>query len=473
MYDISDSYKLKDSTVCPQQLLLDPSNPRIVLLTDDEIDCEPRRLSDEKIQNYILSVVDKEEFHVAEVIKSIRQDGYIPVGNKMIVERVPGSDKFLVLEGNRRTAAIKHLLLEQHLLTPHVLRSLENIAVQELIFTEQGNDSRDQVKFKILGLIHLTGALPWGAMERSCYIYRSYMHNLKAMTGDSCFKYSADCARDVADYLKISIKRVRKELAIFRVYEQLRRDKYPVKPEHYTLIDLAVGTREMNAKYFGLSDESFDFSQTGLGHFGALCLNGDSPINNPQEFKALTMIWSAGTENELSLVESGQESISNIIERLERREARRQFLDQLMDIRDHLEELILADFKDTVSEAKVIKEIRTLVNDRLCSLVGDVSEIEDDNGMEVGYTPKSIDDALRLNLDYLEEAIIEIMKQRPNCTCMRSKLPGYILKEWEIVTRSGPREKFCILAEKAIGRLLAKGVLQSYKAMNDRLRLLV
>jgi hypothetical protein len=473
MLDISEAYELRDSYVHPDQLLLDPANPRIILLTNDEVDFDPERLANDTMQDYILSIVDKEEFHVAEVIRSIRQDGYIPVGNKMIVEKVKNTDKFLVLEGNRRTAAIKQILLDRYSLDARVLKSLEKIPIQELVFTGQGNGTPNQVKLKILGLIHLTGALPWGAMERACYIYRSYITNLRWMMGDNCnFEYSADCARDVGEFLKISIKRVRKELAIFRVFEQLRRDKYKVSPEHYSLLDLAVGTRGINVNYFGLSDDSFEFSRTGLSKFGTLCLNGDSPINNPQEFKGFVRIWNVGTENELSLIESGQESISKILQRLEYREARRQFLDQLMDIRDHLEELILADFRETVNEKKVISEIRSLVNDRLCSLVEDWNETGDDINRDLAFPPSSIDDALRLKLDCFEKPIIEIMKNRPNCTCMRSKLPTYLLLEWGIVTRSAPREKFCALVEKAIGRLLAKGILQPYRAKNDRLRLL-
>lgn len=470
--DISEAYELKDIYVRPDQLLLDPTNPRIVLLTNEEVDGDPKKLANEKIQNYILQIVDKEEFHVAEVTKSIRKDGYIPVGNKMIVERIQGTDKFLVLEGNRRTAAIKHLLQGKHSLAPNVLRSLEKIPVQELHFTEKGNGSREQVKFKILGLIHLTGALSWGAMERAYYIHKSYMNSVKETDGhNNNFVYSADCSRQVAEFLKISTKRVRKDLAIYRVYDQLRSGKYNVKPDHYSLLDLAVGAREMNVAYFGLSERTLEFTKSGLNHFGTLCLENNSPITNPQEFKAFVKIWSNGTENEVSLVESG-EDVFAILERVERRMNRNQFLDQLRDIRDQLEELIPADFRDTAKEAKVIKEIEELVIERLCNLITDSTEIEVDTDVMKVFPPRTIGDALRLNLDQFEKPIIMILKKRPNWTCVRSKLPIYLLKEWEIRTWGEPKEKFCDNVEKAIGKLLAKGTLRAYTAKNDRLRLL-
>ena len=473
MLDIFGAYELRDSYVRPDQLLLDPFNPRIVLLTRDEVESEPRRLADEQVQDYILSVVDKEEFHVADLIQSIRHDGYIPVGNKMIVEKVQGTDKYLVLEGNRRTAAIKHLLLNRHLLDPPVLQSIEKIPVQELLFTGKGKSSPDQVKFKILGLIHLTGALAWGPMERAYYIYKSYMSNLKEMKGNnSNFEYSIDCARDVAEFLKISIKKVRKDLAIFRIFEQLRRGKYNVKEDHYSLLDLSVGTNNLNVTYFGLSKRTLELSGTGLDLFARLCLDKNPPINNPQEFKAFVKIWRNGSEHELSLVESGEESVFAILERVKRRESRNHFLDQLMDIRHRLAELIPADFNETASEVKAIKDIQAIVNGRLCALIVDSSETEVAEDVQPAYPPKTIDEALRLNLDRFERPIRKILRHRPNYSCVRSKLPAYLLQEWQIFTRSGPREKFCVLVENAIGRLLAKGVLQAYKATNDRLRLL-
>lgn len=473
MLDISEAYELRDIYVRPDQLLLDPTNPRIVLLTNEELDGDPKKLASQKIQDYILSIVDKEEFHVAEVTNSIRKDGYIPVGNKMIVERIQGTDKFLVLEGNRRTAAIKHLLLNKQSLAPNVIRSLEKIPVQELLFTEKGNGTREQVKFKILGLIHLTGALSWGAMERAYYINKSYMNSFKAIEGvDGNFMYLRDCAREVAEFLKISIKKVRKDLAIYRVFEQLRSGKHEVKPDHYSLLDLAVGTRKLNDTYFGLCDIALEFSRAGLNKFDKLCLGKNPPINNPQDFKGFVKIWNEGTEHELALAENGDEKIDNILEMIGRRAHRRQFLDQLKDIRGHLEALIPTDFRETEQEVKVIKEIKAIVNDRLCSLIGTGSGIEDEEEVVNDYPPKTIDEALRLNIDLLVKPIIYILRDRPNASCVRSKLPTYLLKEWGIVTRSGPREKFSDVVEKAVGRLLAKGILQAYKATNDRLRLL-
>lgn len=469
--DISEAYELKDIFLRPDQLLLDPTNPRIILSTNDEIDGDPIKLANDKIQDYILQIVDKDEFHVAEVTNSIRKDGYIAVGNKMIVEKIKGTDKYLVLEGNRRTAAIKHLLQDRQSLAPNVRRSLEKIPVQELLFTERGNGSREQVKFKILGLIHLTGALPWGAMERAYYIYRSYMSNVKETHGfNDNFVYYPDCSHQVAEFLKISPQKVRKDLAVYRVYEQLRSGKFNVRPDHYSLLDLAVGAREMNCAYFGLDQNTLEFTKSGLNRFATLCLEKKSPINNPQEFKAFVKIWSNGTENDVSLVESG-DNVFDIWSRVQKRMNRNLFLDQLREIRDQLEELMLAEFRDTAQEVKVIREIESLVNERLCNLITDSIE-DDDIDVKIVFPPKSVKDALRLGLDKYEIPIIEIMKKRPNCTCVREKLPIYLLKVWDIKTWGEPREKFCDHVEKAIQKLLAKGTLQAYTATNDRLRLL-
>ena len=55
--NFSDAYELTDLVVTPDQLLLDPTNPRIVLDTQDDMDFSPEELAEEDIQDYILSVI--------------------------------------------------------------------------------------------------------------------------------------------------------------------------------------------------------------------------------------------------------------------------------------------------------------------------------------------------------------------------------------------------------------------------------
>ena len=102
---ISKYYRLKPIRVKAKQLVLDPNNPRIVLDVDTNRKFAPRELPRPDVQNYILSVINKQGYHIAELIQGIRASGFIDKGDDMIVKRIVGTDKYLVVEGNRRTTA--------------------------------------------------------------------------------------------------------------------------------------------------------------------------------------------------------------------------------------------------------------------------------------------------------------------------------------------------------------------------------
>src|SRR5690348_7625331 len=107
---ISKYYGLKPLTVKPRQLLLDPNNPRIVLDVNTDRKFTLSDLPSTEVQDYILSVINKQAHHIADLIRGIRSSGFVDKGDDMIVKRIPNLNKYLVIEGNRRTTAIKHLL---------------------------------------------------------------------------------------------------------------------------------------------------------------------------------------------------------------------------------------------------------------------------------------------------------------------------------------------------------------------------
>jgi len=364
---ILDAYELHDVVVSPDKLLLDPQNPRIVLKTDRSTDYTLKQLSTREVQDYILSVIDKAEFHVADLISSIRRDGFLDHGNRMILERVPGTDKFMVLEGNRRLTAIKHLSRELGSLSPRVQESLSQIKAQELVLTGKGGYEREEVVFKLLGMLHLDGQLEWGAMERAFYIHRAYMFEFgKHYEGG--FVYDVDCSRECGATLDLAPRTVRTELAIYRVYAQLRGAGLDVREDHYSLISLAVRTRGINYEYFELDDESLQLSATGLERFGMLCLEEERPVHNPRDFKNVTKVFKEGTPYELELIETGALPLDEIAERLDNRLARGEFKRELEKVERRMASLPVHAATGSGREVQLVMNIRDTANRILRSL---------------------------------------------------------------------------------------------------------
>jgi hypothetical protein len=360
MANIADSYELREIEVASEALLLDPRNPRIILTTDQDYAYKPIDLASSKIQDYIFSIVDRKEFNVKKLIDGIYNDGFLDQGNRMIVKKVERTGKYLVLEGNRRLTAIRHILHEGRKLEPHVERSLRRVRVDELIITGKGDFSEEQIELKLLGMIHLNGPLEWGAMERAHYIYRYYMQQLAQYGADS-FWYYSDHAAEVAKFFNMSTKEVRKQLAIYRVYLQLKEERYPVQLSHFSLIDLAVKTRQVNNEFFELQADQLEFSRDGLRKFADLCIGEDRLISNPADFSALARTVKDGTETELNRLLERSWTLDQVISRIEGRSEQNQFRTKLEKLRDQLGALEFLECRGSGPERRLVKEIEEYV----------------------------------------------------------------------------------------------------------------
>jgi hypothetical protein len=86
-------------------------------------------------------------------------------------------------------------------------------------------------------------------------------------------------------------------------------------------------------------------------------------------------------------------------------------------------------------------------------------------------TPQNIHEALRIKPDFLGRAIIDILRGRPNFSCVREKMPFYILKRWNIRTRGLPREQFAKKVDDLVAVMARKGYVTIYKSKNVRIKL--
>lgn len=366
---ISDSYKLVPIEVKPAQLLLDPSNPRIAEDVESNKSFSLKELCTQQVQEYILSVINKEANHIADLIRGIKSSGFITGPSDMIVKAVPHTDKFLVLEGNRRTTALKHLLSQSDSLPAHVMRTFERIQVKQFTYLPSSDFSEETVVDIILGKIHIDGPLPWGALERAHYIYNCYIRELRPGVQRACrFEYVPACADAVAAMFNFKRVEIRKLLEVYRVYQQLKEQKYGVKTDHYTLIDLALSYPRVRDDYFLFDDNTFHFSLTGLERFNKLCIEEEGAINNPREFRAFRKIVEGGTAYEIACVENNEQSIDDILDRVKSRLNNQAFLKNLEEILHKLKGMLVADYRETKVEAQTIEKIKFLVDQKLWPL---------------------------------------------------------------------------------------------------------
>src|SRR5262249_13934426 len=154
-------------------------------------------------QEHVLELVCRKEHDVARLISSISDMGFVGGLHEMIVKEIRKGGPFLVLEGNRRTAALRHLLARRDALRHDVRRSIESIEVKLFSYKNNANHDEQKVIDVLLGSIHIDGPKEWGALERANYIHRAY---LRRHGENRPFRYEIDTSRDAGAAFKMSPK---------------------------------------------------------------------------------------------------------------------------------------------------------------------------------------------------------------------------------------------------------------------------
>jgi hypothetical protein len=363
--ELRSCYRLQPITAHPANFLLDPHNPRIALLLGgDAGEVAPEAVASEVVQKAVFNILNRPEFELRQLVTSIRSRGFVADGSHMIVKRVEGG--LLVLEGNRRTAAIKTLLKEPSLLSSAVRASLSVITVEELHLNDVASvrHERDIVEM-ILGQIHVSGKLSWGAMERANYMYASYCRIAALPSGKlDGFRYDSQAAQRVAETFDTSVKDVRKNLMIARNFMLLSQTGAAVLPSHFSLLELAVTNRAVNEYVFELSKEEFHFSQQGADRFAVLCIDQDHIIRNPQDFRAFAKVCATQNEKLITEVYLGSVALEDAVESLEQEKQRNVFATSLTAAIESLNEIPLAAFNGDDDSKQLIQRLKGVVSAR-------------------------------------------------------------------------------------------------------------
>lgn len=153
---MSDTKKVEFLPV--RDLEFDPENPRL-----------PDRLKNDIDESKILEwMVDKGV--IEELMIAIGEYGYFVGEPLLVVKKANTDDKYLVIEGNRRLAAVKLLLHPE--LTPR--KSIQQIAADAR--SEKPDEipcvifpTRDEI-LRYLGYRHVTGIREWSALAKARYL---------------------------------------------------------------------------------------------------------------------------------------------------------------------------------------------------------------------------------------------------------------------------------------------------------------
>ena len=166
-------------------ILLDPNNYRIISSETEYQKVPEERIGELEVQEDTQALMEQRG-ELDPLIKSILRIGFLPIDR--VVVRLWKDGKYVVVEGNRRIAAIKKILKDYERgrisLREDVLNSIKEI---EVLVIDEEKRNIPVLQNLIQGIRHVQGVKGWGPYERAMMIKELY---------ESCLLYTSPSPRD-------------------------------------------------------------------------------------------------------------------------------------------------------------------------------------------------------------------------------------------------------------------------------------
>lgn len=149
-----------------KNLYLDPNNYRFVD-NDNYVEVPEEKLFDENVQKRSSTFIEgKKRANISDLIASFKSNGFLDVD--VIQVRDLGSNRYLVIEGNRRVATLK--ALQEDFENGFDIGQLNPEIFKKIPFEIHSNESKEK-HLIIMGLKHISGNKKWSAINQAQLIY--------------------------------------------------------------------------------------------------------------------------------------------------------------------------------------------------------------------------------------------------------------------------------------------------------------
>ena len=275
--------KIKEITLGLGQLMLDPNNYRLNTgedwkkVTDDQIvDCQ------QETQEKLI----KE--NISDLETSIFENGFLEV-DKIVVKELSNLTnptnlkKYLVIEGNRRTAAFKSLINEYYNKNdesfdeafPIVLR--EKYKCINVILVEGSDEEVEDYSQRLMGIRHVSGPRQWGGYQSAKLI-----HDM-----------SDQGYEQIGTFLGMRPAEAKRRHEAYLAMQQMKSNpKYASRanPNLFSLFSEIVGSNKyFKEDWLGWNEETKEFGkQKNVNRVYDAILpdeNGNKEINNPSKLR--------------------------------------------------------------------------------------------------------------------------------------------------------------------------------------------
>ena len=223
-----------------KDLLLDPNNYRFLDNPNHKKKLK-NKYHLENVQESTLRLLEQDKrYQLSELKKSILANGYVPMERVIVVPYKHKADTYVVIEGNRRVAALKSLLQENQE-SVRELDASEVVSFSKIPCAILQTDERSlpHAERVIMGIRHIAGPKPWGAYQQAQLVLE--LHDNEGYD----FK-------NIGDHLGISTVEVARRYRAMKALKTMEEDDlYSEKsePDFYRLFHELVSLPDVRTRF--------------------------------------------------------------------------------------------------------------------------------------------------------------------------------------------------------------------------------
>lgn len=252
--------ELEVSTISLSDIYLDPNNPRF-WTEDKHPHVKDKDIVEDKIQAQ--TRLNLEKFGIEELYYSILRNGFLNLDRVVVRPIQEHGDKYVVVEGNRRLAALKklkenivgNLISEEHIDEKYLNQLLDSIdSIEILIY--KGTEGVE-ISWVLQGIRHISGIRNWDPAQRGRLVVQQIDDKSKSF-------------KEVGQMLGISARQVGRLYRSYRGLMQMKEDEDfgpKVKNEYFSIFEEAYKNQKVRTWLEWNDNERKYLSEDNLKQF--------------------------------------------------------------------------------------------------------------------------------------------------------------------------------------------------------------
>ena len=317
---IFDLLNLEPIKVNIENIYLDPNNPRFAIDISESI--PDYRIKEENIQKDRIERL--KDIGIDDLEESIKKYGFLTIDR--VIVRPIDSQNFVVVEGNRRIAALKRIK-EKHKkgeisLDKEIINTLNEIEV--LVYR---GDKRD-IAWTVQGFRHLTGIKNWPPLQQAKFITKNFFE-------EKNLSFS-----EIARLLNMKPTQVGVMIRSYYGYRQAKDDDEfgeEITPDKFSMFSEAIFKKPSLKKWLSWSDHNYKFmNEENFKKFLSWIIpneNGDIKIERALDVRdILSKLVLEKYKNLLEKFENGDINIYDAQAELQKEEAKEEVEKKEIDV---------------------------------------------------------------------------------------------------------------------------------------------